>query len=58
MINTAAIKNNIKKMALPQIDNIIETGARQGMISLKQYAKRLVDAGIVDQETISWILNS
>ena len=58
MINTAAIKNNIKKMALPQIDNIIETGAKQWMISLKQYAKRLIAADVVSEDTVSWILNS
>jgi twitching motility protein PilT len=58
MINTPAVKNNIKKMQLPQIDNIIETWIKQWMISLKQYAKRLIEAWLVSENSVSWILNS
>ena len=58
MINTPAVKNNIKKMQLPQIDNIIETWIKQWMITLKQYAKRLLETWMVNQDNISWILNS
>ena len=57
MLNTAAVRNNIKKRELRQIDNIIETGIKLWMISLKQYARRLVNEGIVEEDKVSWILN-
>jgi len=58
MINTPAVRNNIKRRQLQQIDNIIETGSKQGMILLKQYAKRLVNEGLTTEDYVSWILNS
>ncbi len=57
MLNTAAVRNNIKKRELRHIDNIIETWVKLWMISLKQYARRLVNEWIVDEDKISWILN-
>jgi len=58
MINTPAVRNNIKRRQLPQIDNIIETGSKQWMILLKQYAKRLVNEGLTTEDYVSWILNA
>ena len=58
MINTPAVKNNIKKRQIPQIDNIIETWAKSGMITLQQYTKKMVEAWKVNEETVSWILNA
>lgn len=58
MINTAAVKNNIKKRQLPQIDNIIETWTKQWMSTFQQYAKRLIDEWKVKEETVSFIFNS
>lgn len=58
MLNTSAIKNNIKKRQLPQIDNIIETWVKQWMISLQQYAKRLVSEWKVSEEAVSWIMTA
>jgi len=58
MINTPAVRNNIKRRQLQQIDNIIETGSKQWMILLKQYAKRLVNDGLTSEKNVSWILNS
>ena len=56
MVNTLATRNNIAKRAISQIDNIIETNTSNGMISMKQYAQRLVEKGIVSRETVSFIL--
>ena len=58
MVNTPAVRNNIKRRQLQQIDNIIETGSKQGMILLKQYAKRLINEGLTTEDYVSWILNS
>ncbi len=57
LINTTAVKNNIKKRQLPQIDSIIETWIKQWMISIQQYAKRLIEQWIVKEDTVSWILS-
>ncbi len=58
MINTLAIKNNISKRQIPQIDNVIETNNSNGMISMKQYAQRLVDKNIVAEEAVWFILGN
>lgn len=55
MINTPAVKNNIKKRQLPQIDNIIETWMKQGMISLKQYTQKIIDKWWLDKESVKWL---
>jgi twitching motility protein PilT len=57
MLNNTAVKNNIKKRELAQIDNIIETSSNQWMISLKQYAKRLIELWIISTESVSRIFN-
>jgi twitching motility protein PilT len=57
LVNTPAVRNNIKRRQLQQIDNIIETGSKQWMILLKQYAKRLVNEWITTEDNVSWILN-
>jgi len=58
MINTLAVKNNIAKRQIMQIDNVIETNNSNGMISMKQYAQRLLDKGIVTADSISFILGN
>jgi Tfp pilus assembly pilus retraction ATPase PilT len=43
MLNSLAVRNNIVKRQILQIDNVIETNNANGMISMKQYAQRLID---------------
>lgn len=49
MVNNTAVRNNIKKRELKQIDSTIETSANAGMISMKSYGKRLVDQWVVNK---------
>ena len=58
MLNTLAIKNNIAKRQIPQIDNVIETNNSNGMISMKQYAQRLLDKSLTLPESVSFILGN
>jgi len=58
MINTPAVRNNIKRRQLQQIDNIIETWSKQWMTLLKQYARRLVNEWLTSEDNVSWILNT
>lgn len=55
MINTTAVRNNIKKRELKQIDSTIETSANSGMISMKWYGKRLIDQWVVNKHDMEWL---
>lgn len=57
MLNTTSVRNNIKKKEIEQIDNIIETSNLIGMISLKQYAEKLLNKWIIDQKDVDWLLS-
>jgi len=57
MINTVAVRNNIKKREIPQLTNIIETGKWQGMMTMKQYAERLIESGKVIPENLAFIFS-
>jgi twitching motility protein PilT len=57
MLNTPWVRNNIKKRQLSQIDSMIETWLKQWMVSVEQYAKKLIDENMVSEETLSWVFN-
>ena len=58
MLNNNAVKNNLKKREVDQMQNIIETSNQNGMISMSQYAKRLLAKGIINQEDVDWIISN
>jgi len=58
MLNNHAVKNNLKKREVDQMQNIIETSTQNGMISMSQYAKRLLAKNIINQEDVEWIINN
>jgi len=58
MLNNNAVKNNLKKREIDQMQNIIETSTQNGMISMRQYAKKLLERDIINQEDVEWLLNS
>ncbi len=58
MINTLAVKNNIIKKQIMQIDNVIETNNANGMISMKQYAQRLLDKKIIAPDSAIFIFGT
>ena len=39
------------------MQNIIETSTQNGMISMRQYAKKLLERDIIKQEDVEQILN-
>ena len=49
MLNSNAVKNNLKKREVDQMQNIIETSTQNGMISMRQYAKKLLERDIINQ---------
>ena len=58
MLNSLAVRNNIVKRQILQIDNVIETNNSNGMISMKQYAQRLVDKWIVGPDAVAFITSN
>lgn len=52
MLNTVAIKNNLKKMDLGAVDSTIESSTQYGMISMQQYAKKLVDRQLINPRDV------
>lgn len=57
MINSPAIRNNIRKDDGKQIDSIIETSRQRGMISHIEYAKRLIADRIITKEQVEWLFD-
>ncbi|MDD2536918.1 MAG: PilT/PilU family type 4a pilus ATPase [Candidatus Absconditabacteria bacterium] len=57
LLNTNAVKNNLKKREIEQIQNIIETSSQNGMITMKQYAKKLLDRQIIDPKELEGIVS-
>jgi Tfp pilus assembly pilus retraction ATPase PilT len=57
-LNNNAVKNNLKKRDVDQMQNIIETSTQNGMISMRQYAKKLLERDIIKQEDVEQILNN
>ncbi len=55
MINTSAVRNNIKKRQLAQVDNIIETWMKQWMYTLEKYAQRAIEEWKITEESVSWL---
>ena len=56
MLNNTAIKNEIRKNDGKLINSIIETSRQRGMISFKEYAKRLLADGRVTEKELEWML--
>lgn len=57
MLNNTAIRNNLRKKDIDQVDNLIETSYNKWMIKLRQYAERLVEKNIISAEDVNWILD-
>lgn len=56
MLNTTAIKNNLKKNDIAQIDATIEGSAANGMISMSWYAKKLIEKGIINEKEVNRLM--
>ena len=50
MMGSTAIRNLIREDKIAQMYSAIQTGSQHGMQTLDQHLKRLVEAGIVDND--------
>ena len=48
LVNTPAVANLIRENKIAQIVSAIQTGAREGMITLEQSLKKLRTKGLID----------
>lgn len=51
LINNPAVANLIKENNIAQLQSAIQTGAREGMMSMENSIKALLEAGLIDKET-------
>lgn len=49
LVATGAVRNLIRENKVPQIESMIQTGSQFGMISMKDYVMKLLNAGIISQ---------
>ena len=52
MMNNVAIANLVREQKVEQIKNVIQTSARQGMVTMDQDIKRLYREGLIDKEVV------
>jgi twitching motility protein PilT len=50
MLNTPAVSNLIRENKIAQLKTVIQTSATDGMMTMDQDIKRLLDAGLIDKE--------
>jgi twitching motility protein PilT len=51
LVNTSAVANLIRENNISQIQSAMQTGAKDGMITMDNCLKQLVKEGIIDKET-------
>ncbi|PLX28748.1 type IV pili twitching motility protein PilT [Candidatus Parcubacteria bacterium] len=50
LVNTPAISNLVKENNIPQIYSAIQTGAKEGMVTMDNSVKQLLKDGLIDKE--------
>lgn len=51
LINTPAVSNLIRENKIAQIQSVIQTGAKDGMITMEQSLRQLYQRGLISKET-------
>jgi twitching motility protein PilT len=52
LVNTAAVASLIRDNNIAQIRNAIQTGAREGMVTMDNSIKALLDEGLIDADVV------
>jgi len=58
LLNTTAVKNNLKKMDFWQVDSIIEASTSVGMITMQQYAKKLLWKNLINLKDVEHLFKN
>jgi len=51
LVNTPAVANLIRENNIAQIQSAMQTGGKEGMITMENSLKQLVKDGLIDKET-------
>jgi twitching motility protein PilT len=58
MLGTPAVRNLIREGKIPQLHSLIQVGSRQGMITMRDSICRLLDDGVIAEQTARSALSS
>jgi len=58
LINTPAVANIIRENKIPQIKSVIQTSADEGMFSMEQNIKELLEQGLIEEVTALAYINN
>lgn len=58
LINTPAVANIIRENKIPQIKSVIQTSADEGMFSMEQDIKNILNQGLIEETTALAYLNN
>ena len=58
LLNTTAVKNNLKKMDFSQVDSIIEASQSVWMITMQQYAKKLLWKNLINIKDVEHLFKN
>ncbi|MBT4516451.1 MAG: PilT/PilU family type 4a pilus ATPase [Candidatus Komeilibacteria bacterium] len=58
LINTPAVANIIRENKIPQIKSVIQTSADEGMFSMEQNIKELLQQGLIEETTALAYINN
>ena len=58
LLNTTAVKNNLKKMDFWLVDWIIEASTNVGMITMQQYAKKLLWKNLINLKDVEHLFKN
>ena len=58
LLNTTAVKNNLKKMDFWQVDSIIEASQSVWMITMQQYAKKLLWKNLINIKDVEHLFKN
>ena len=58
LINTPAVANIIRENKIPQIKSVIQTSADEGMFSMEQNIKDLLQQGLIEETTALAYINN
>ncbi len=57
MVGTSAVRNLIRENKIPQIDSMIQTGSKSGMILMKDSIMKLLEDGVIDRSEAAKYIN-
>lgn len=55
LVMTPAVGNTIRENRLQELHSVLQTGGDAGMVTFEADAKRLLEEGVITEETVEWV---